>query len=804
MDNRIKVHVAVHSLLLLQTVVPPAIACGQATSGGGSALVIADSQGWTITADRERSVLTLTQQTLGVVLKDVRINLQNGHELLPVTGWTVERGNQSQLTVHTVNPIAAWTFDLSPNFLRISSTATNSVLTAEAPAPLDRIPARVLDPQGFPVDWVGTDEAMLEYGGTETRNQSFLPQKNPEVMYFALGLVSGSAFHSLFDRKTDTAIEFTSETTLRRASEDEKLLEVNLPVPGNAYIRLVPDYYTRVLGAPSFAPLDDAYFTAAPMVWSSWTGYYSDVTEKDIVENTNWLAKNLKPYGFQYVQLDDGFDRGKNGEHSWIENWDKSKFPHGPQWLTRYIQAKGLHAGLWIVPNVYAGAAAQHPEWYLTTKEGEHILDYVTPALDSSNPDVLDFLKKLFATLGDWGFEYYKFDGEGSIPQAFPELDKNKLYDKSSDPLVIYRNRLKIIRDAIGPHVFLEGCPAGMPLDGIGYFNSYFNGHDLYNNWQGMYPLFSSINGNAFFNHIFAYVMPGEGLELGRRMTMEEAKAKRAPGVLHEIVSREDPVTGVGVTDPEARTLVSFISLTGVAYPVGNVMDDLPPERLQLLQQTMPTMPILPLDLFSRGTDSRDLIFRHLSADSYVHNYPEILDLKVNAKSGAYDVVGFTNWRSQATSRRISLVDKLGLDPASSYIAFDFWNQKILGVLPSEISIDIEPHDTRVLAIHPLLHRPQLVGNSRHITGSYSILDQQWDSSKSRLSGTSETVPGARYVLWFYLPDGVRVTHVDVSAKGQREVPGQHQQNGNALSVSFQGQQEPVEWEITFANSRNK
>ena len=28
------------------------------------------------------------------------------------------------------------------------------------------------------------------------------------------------------------------------------------------------------------------------------------------------------PYGFQYVQLDDGYDRGKNGEHYWIENWD--------------------------------------------------------------------------------------------------------------------------------------------------------------------------------------------------------------------------------------------------------------------------------------------------------------------------------------------------------------------------------------------------------------------------------------------------------------------------------------------------
>jgi hypothetical protein len=36
-----------------------------------------------------------------------------------------------------------------------------------------------------------------------------------------------------------------------------------------------------------------------------------------------------------------------------------------------------------------------------------------------------------------------------------------------------------------------------------------------------MYSLFSSINGNAFSNHIFAYVMPGEGIELGEPMTIE-------------------------------------------------------------------------------------------------------------------------------------------------------------------------------------------------------------------------------------------------------------------------------------------
>jgi hypothetical protein len=768
--------------------------------------VVIASQGWTITASPEKGVLDISQATLGLVLKDVRINLQNerGYELLPVTGWSIGQGNQSLLTIHTAHPVAAWTFEIDHDTIKISSTLTRAILTAEAPAPLNRIPVRALDPHGFPVDWVGTNEAMINFGGNETRNPSFLPQNNPEVMYFALGLVSGSAFHELFDRKADTVIQFSDRTTLLRDNQDETLLTVRMPVPGNTSIRMVPDYYTKILGAPAYTPLDDTYFNTAPMVWSSWTGYYGDVTENDIVQNTDWLAKNLKPFGFQFVQLDDGYDRGKNGEHYWVENWDKSKFPHGPQWLTSYIKSKGLRAGLWLVPNSYAGALDKHPEWYVRSNQGDFVPDYATPVLDSSNPQVLTFLRKMFTTLGDWGFEYYKFDGEGSIPQAMPELNRQRLYDQSLDPVVAYVSRMKVIRETLGPHTFLEGCPAGMPLNGIGYFNSFFNGHDLYNNFQGMYPLFSSINANAFFNHIFAYVMPGEGLELGRRMTLEEAKGKRTPALLREISTREDPSTGVGVTDAEARTAVTFISLTGVAYPVGNVMPDLPEERLHLLQQTMPTMPILPLDLFSRGTKARDTIFRYIQPDFYIHNYPEIIDLKVSAKPAAYDVVGFTNWRSETTTRKISLVDKLGLDSGTSYIAFDFWNHTLLGVFANELELTIEPHDTRVLSIRRELKRPQLVGNSRHITGAYSILDQQWDSGGFKLSGTSQSVPDATYKLWFYIPKGITLSNLAVVTSGGREVPAQHSIEGDSLMLSFEGQPDPVKWQLSFTKARAK
>jgi hypothetical protein len=170
----------------------------------------------------------------------------------------------------------------------------------------------------------------------------------------------------------------------------------------------------------------------------------------------------------------------------------------------------------------------------------------------------------------------------------------------------------------------------------------------------------------------------------------------------------------------------------------------------------------------------------------------------VNEKSGSYDVAGFTNWRSEAANRKISLRDKLGLDPNTSYVAFDFWNQKVLGVFSDEIALDIEPHDTRVLSIHPALPRPQLVGNSRHITGAYSIVDHEWDPAKNKLSGTSETVPDEPYTLWFYLPKGFAIEHLSVTARGSEEIPEKHSLTGNALMVTFTGQQQPVRWEVSF------
>ncbi|MEO6830017.1 MAG: alpha-galactosidase, partial [Acidobacteriaceae bacterium] len=648
------------------------------------------------------------------------------------------------------------------------------------------------------VKWEGTNETAGTYGGLRTSEQSYLPRRNPEVMHMGLGHVSGAGMHGLFDRKSDTAIDFGADAILQVDAGTTDAYAITIPIHGHATIQLTPDYFTKVLHVPFYTRYDDTHSPTAPIVWSSWPSYYETVTERDIVRNTDWLSTNLKQYGFQYVVLDDGYDRpphlsdvqassravsGGTQGHAWIQNWNPDRFPHGPQWLTRYIHARGLSAGLWLVPNSYGPGLKEHPDWYLYDKEGKVLLDYNTPALDSTNPRVLEFLGTLFTRLDDLGFDYYKFDGESALPAYAPSVDKSRLYSPSEDPVEAFRKRFAVIRRTVGPERFIEECPAGSPLNAIGFVNSYFNGDDVYDNWDGMYPLFSSIIGNLFLNHMVAYVMPGEGLALGEPMTMAQAAAKRSRITVDMVRSRDGSPSGLGTTLPEARTLVTYAALTGVVYPLASVMPELPPERVKLLEATMPTLPILPIDLFSRGANK--------------NAFPEVLDLKINSPAGVYDVAAETNWQSETTERNLSF-NQLGLALNRRYVVFDFWKQQPVGVFVNKLDLSIGPHDTRVLLIHPAAERPQLIGNSRHISGTYSIVSQGWNGTAKELQGESTTVPGKPYTLWFYIPNSYTEVSLQVTLKTGKAVAGSWQQHGQFGSLRFTGANEPVMWRVHF------
>jgi len=97
-----------------------------------------------------------------------------------------------------------------------------------------------------------------------------------------------------------------------------------------------------------------------PNGWNSWAGsgstggYGTDIDEEIILENLAIMASELRDWGIDWFQLDDGYEPTYG---DWW--WNKERFPHGPAWLTEQIRDAGLIPGLWMAPfQVYPDAPA--------------------------------------------------------------------------------------------------------------------------------------------------------------------------------------------------------------------------------------------------------------------------------------------------------------------------------------------------------------------------------------------------------------------------------------------------------------
>ncbi|MGE5082960.1 MAG: hypothetical protein ACM3ND_08650, partial [Acidobacteriota bacterium] len=125
--------------------------------------------------------------------------------------------------------------------------------------------------------------------------------------------------------------------------------------------------------------------------------------------------------------------------------------------------------------------------------------------------------------------------------------------------------------------------------------------------------------------------------------------------------------------------------------------------------------------------------------------------------------------------------------------------QKLLGTFSDHVDVPIAAHDTRILLIHPVRERPQIIGLSRHISGSYSLLSQNWDPSRKILRGVSASVPGVPYSLWFHISEGSKPIDVKAFAGDKSAVSIEMKTDGRLLQATFRGQKTNVAWEVHFA-----
>ena len=134
------------------------------------------------------------------------------------------------------------------------------------------------------------------------------------------------------------------------------------------------------------------------------------------------------------------------------------------------------------------------------------------------------------------------------------------------------------------------------------------------------------------------------------------------------------------------------------------------------------------------------------------------------------DVLGLYNWGNQSETMTLPLAS-LGLPPAASYIAYDFWARAVVKPFNDTLSVTVPGSGCCILAVRPLLPRPFLLSTSRHVTqGILEVREERWNDATKTLTGVSAVVGKDPYEMRIQSPDttwmlaGVAVSEEDQAA----------------------------------------
>lgn len=519
----------------------------------------------------------------------------------------------------------------------------------------------------------------------------------------------------------------------------------------------IGNYYRSSLNVKYFRPIDKSVFLLPPSGWCSWYFYYQEISEAEVKRNAQWIANNLKDYGAQYVQIDDGW---QGAGHGLGENRDWTtidrRFSGGMDRLASFIKSVGLKPGIWLAPHGQSNESIvkkNHRAFLLkadgssaaNTWEGNYLVD-------PSTREAQSYLRDLFTTLSRWGYEYFKIDGQPIVIREYRNK-KSFMKNPSDDTDALYRETLASIRGAIGPDRYLLGCWV-IPLEGVGVMNGSRTSADVVQSWQGFKTALRATMQYYFLHNIAWYSDP-------------DVMLLRAPLPMEQ-----------------ARSWATLQGLTGQALMSSDRLTELSDDRIEIMRRVYPAVDIRPLDLFTAERNKR------------------IWDLKINHLGRKYDVVGVFNFDEEKPAPVFVKWKDLGLPENKPVHVFDFWNKEYLGAWEGGITVDLSPTSCRVLALIPDTDRIELISTSRHITqGWVDLLQQRYDSAKSSFLGRSRIIKNDPYELRFVFPRGknfaIKSAIVRSSSGGNLPVRISNHQ-GWASAETISPRTTDVRWEVLF------
>lgn len=532
---------------------------------------------------------------------------------------------------------------------------------------------------------------------------------------------------------------------------------------GEVTLRFRPRFFQKHRDLAYYEPWTYAPWNRSVAGWTSWFAFRDGVTETDVHTAVDAVAERLAPFGYEYIQIDDGFQRLPIGVP---ENWlnTNGKFPGGLGGLHGYIAAHGLQSGLWTNTAFADSAwAAAHPTYFVRTPDGAPARgNWVGYVLDGANPATMqDIVLPVYRQLKAQGWSYFKVDALRHLRYEGYNSYAGFYTTRGIERVRVYRSFVQQIRDVIGRGAFLLASWGPRP-ELIGIIDATRLGDDGFG--YGGFSQFNSFN---------------------------------------NVVWRNDP-DHIEIGRADGYRSATITSLTGSLLMLTDRPEVYRSDRVEAARRTAPVLPTMPGQAYDIDPSRTDRLFMVEHEVSGAGPRPFEADQRLQQTLYQLDIARpFGRWtvlaRAAGAPDTLRMSD-LGLPTDRDHVAFDFWGRQFLGAFRETFvggAIDTA-FQVQVVCLRERQPHPQLLATNRHVScGGVDVEQVSWRGDT--LSGLSRVVGGDAYELYLTEPDGWRAE--SVVAPGADAILGEHR-DGWVRVIMRGAQTGQLAWRVQFRRAR--
>ncbi|MGV8880225.1 MAG: hypothetical protein ACOH2A_14485 [Sphingobacteriaceae bacterium] len=490
------------------------------------------------------------------------------------------------------------------------------------------------------------------------------------------------------------------------------------------------------------------------------------IAKKDGFMNYTPVAVRLEPDGYCY-------DNFGNTQQGWWDNkhWSDSAIAV-PALMKPYntfgkfdVAVKTLGG----IPFTYFQGslpsndfALLHPDWMLNDDisllHAEHYHHMPFVKYDFTDPGFKAYTLNVWKRLHSEGLRGVKFD----YPEAAWAKDGG-FEDKSYTTTAAYRQLFKLCREGLGPDAFIHeralgeyGTPRLDITAGI---------VDLQRVWDDtsdFEPEIASRMGLRWYKNrvVFSYYPDGKSLL--------------------------DPGTKKPLSTNARRTMLTQIGLISGRLELATAFENITKEMKHDITRLYPVLKeaksFRPVDMLMGK------------------KHPEVYVYDVNPKWSQVILCNNTKEDKNVSAPMSGLVyetGSLGLNPDKKYYVYDFWNNRLVGVISGkdQLNMPLAKEQALVYAVHEVENHPQFISTNRHIMqGFMDLKNVMWNDQTKQYAGTSKVVAGETMEI-VIAPNGKKIAKVK-SDQGKATI--EKGINGLLVLKISSKTNAPINWVLTF------